>query len=128
MSAHLCSSDHISTMVKIVTSLNALDVLPEALFDTLLNGNLNSLEYRYPGSTLKDWTTAEPTYNDTVPVPESAAWYKIASYYDYQACEHPGYKESEAFKLVTLLQEQAKFLNPALTADQLHDIGSWGIR
>ena len=82
----------------------------------LLKENIKSLEYRYPkygpaggmlSGSLKDFfsevwdaTKARYDYNDLVKVKE------ILYCFDYQACEHSDYYESDAYHLVRGLKDQ----------------------
>lgn len=111
MSAWIVSREHIDILV------TALDPSTQAEGDRL--GRmlwaecLKSVAYRYPHDT--DGGRPGPTdFHDAdvqtyiwTPREVPAAWIRAAaSCYDYQSCEHPGYKTSEARRIAHSLCER----------------------
>ena len=129
MSAYLCHSKDFALLAAYalkplaprhfynVSTDQYIDIENEAnLAMILAQENIKSLEYRYPNygpaggmlcgsleeflSKVKDATKARYDYNDLVTVK------KALSSYNYQACEHPDYFESDAYHLVRGLKDQ----------------------
>jgi len=124
MSAWLCSQDHINLIV------NASDDPNEETFKLLLEENLKSLRYRYPGRDfLQEWEDAAKSYQFERIAPIDliqrvyAEQRDLAKGYpavtqgvtlervraqmrqscaslDYQSCEHPEWETSKAHAIV----------------------------
>tara|TARA_R110002049_G_scaffold84205_2_gene214396 strand:- start:357 stop:797 length:441 start_codon:yes stop_codon:yes gene_type:complete len=130
MSAYLCDSKDFALLAAYalkpsiyprhfynISASESIDIKnAEDLALILAQENIKSLEYRYPKygpaggmlcgsleeflSKVKDATKARYDYNDLVTVK------KVLSSYNYQACEHPDYFESDAYHLVRGLKDQ----------------------
>lgn len=127
MSAFLCSAKHISVLAnasKLPSGMRLVyidEFLPaevaagaraasgqsdeEALFNLLADENLKSVSYRYPDATkISDWTSdANFSYDCRAHVRTAVEVIKLAHSYEYQACEHPEWKESAAKRYVDRL-------------------------
>ena len=129
MSAYLCNPEDFALLAAYALKPGAprhfvnlakkeyIDV--EDAFDIamiLANENINSLEYRYPnygpaggficgtlGEFLAEVRLAAAKrydYNDLVKIKE------VLHCFDYQSCEHPEYRQSDAYHLVRCIKDQ----------------------
>lgn len=119
MSAFLCDTDHLSAVVNAVRltshmsqmvesyltqgamqSVQTGDNSPlEALYLDLLQANLDSLGARYPDTTRGDWADeVTARLNPKAKYASVVAAIKGVQCYQYQACEHAGWKDSTAHK------------------------------
>lgn len=115
MSAFLCSEKHISTLV---FELAWREVCPDTpsfrrlLMDLLLQTNLDSLRARYPddpeSSKAEDYNYRYNPEKGLHPI----AVYKLASCYEYQSCEHEGWKTSQAKDYIDRLREAVIVQSP----------------
>jgi hypothetical protein len=118
MSAYLCDARHLSAIVNAAKLVNYdarclvgylspessrtvydLNTPQEALYSDLLQTNLDSLAARYPSTAkISDWTSGEGEYRyQSAPKFSSVvAAIKGVQCYQYQACEHDGWKDSGA--------------------------------
>lgn len=121
MSAYLCDAQHISAIVNAArltahmrdsrsiqnyltqasaqTVFDGLNTPQEALYSDLLQTNLDSLAARYPDAAkIGDWTDDEGGYRleSAHRFPSAIAAIKGVQCYQYQACEHDGWKTSQA--------------------------------
>lgn len=109
MSASLCSPLHLSVLASYAVNNGLSKGFLETL--TLLhNENLASLRARYPEHANSDPVRAEGTKREY----SAAEIIKLCHYYAYQACEHSGWKNSEAKKLVE-----------AIVWDISHNVVGW---
>lgn len=143
MSAWLCSQDHINLIV------NASDDPTEETFKLLLEENLNSLRYRYPGRDfLQEWEDAAKSYqferiapidliqrvyaeqqdraNGYPAVTQEVTLERVRAQvrrscasFGYQSCEHPEWGMSRAAVIV-----QAVWNNTPAN-DQLEEEALW---
>lgn len=131
MSAFLCSARHLSSLVNAYAAFcprvyrsdaarflaayapsyavpraeaeRAEDVTVEdAVFAMLLEENLASLGYRYGAKTDED-VAADYVYDPKAEPASIVAAFKAVSCYQYQACEHDGWKDSKACEFTTAL-------------------------
>jgi hypothetical protein len=100
---------------------------PDEIGRMLWRENLASVAYRYPydkdgerpgpvgfrDSDVDTYTWAE------APLLDGGALNKTISCYDYQSCEHPGYKDSEAKQVIDRLR------NPVIDTEFPDDV-PWG--
>jgi hypothetical protein len=79
----------------------------------LVRENLSSIHYRYPDTVRNPENTPGPeerywekeyVYQRPARVPNVIEAFKINECYEYQACEHPGWKTSEAKKICDKLR------------------------
>jgi hypothetical protein len=135
MSAWIVSEDHIDALVcgaivhnvpfdgKEVTAQNATEV-GQALWEE----NHKSINHRYAHHGI----TPTPEYRfigETTLKPE---WlFKQAACYNYQTCEHPGYRESAAKRFVEdlthAISEAMDVPVDMIRASREYDNGPWGI-
>lgn len=126
MSAFLCSPEHISRVVnaaQLAPALRESNVLlayltvgaaatvydlntpQEALFNDLLQTNLDSLSARYPDAArISDWCEAGEgayRYIETEKCATAVEAIKLLQSYRYQSCEHEGWEASLANAYVT---------------------------
>jgi hypothetical protein len=132
MSAFICDKGHFVYLVKAAahisrfsfswyhdnksTRLNAAD--REQLADVanmLYRENLASVSYRYPGDKTSA-TLPGPCVTEAItardflrPIPhiKPVQVLKSISCLEYQSCEHPGWKESEAYTFLRSLEQSA---------------------
>ena len=119
MSAFICSPEHIGAIAHFLVKdsyyerrFGGLKKVVEALVDT----NIESVEYRY--SDIKGISVEEfigmtrnelvreairPTKRRYSPIEVA----KLAFSYQYQSCEHPGWKDSKAYEIVECVIGQA---------------------
>ncbi len=141
MSAYMIHEDHAHALITAYLELRAprsstsADVQSEAtaMVRTLLTECEASVRYRYPTGTLPGpvertpidettfvavaWSTPFATYRDRT----LARTINAARCYAYQACEHPGWPESAARRIVDDLVEMA-----ASALARRHD-STWGV-
>jgi hypothetical protein len=107
MSAWMVSTRHIDCLV---SAMGAFGIVGrdeyDRIGDILVQENVESLLYRYSRDKRSDYA-APGTYRHTPFSSEDPAFIlKQVDCYDYQACEHPGWEESEASRLCNLLVEK----------------------
>jgi len=126
MSAWLVSREHIDALVTIFARSDgrrpALD--PETAVGRLLwEENRRSVAYRYPGDeAMIGEFDPEYTYTPRLQPPRPAvANLKLVRCYEYQSCEHPGWEQSEAYRLC---QRMTGYLVSELPG---YDEAPWGI-
>lgn len=112
MSAYMCGVEHWSVLAERISRYDQRTAAQ--LFDLLTNENKTSIDYRYAEGLKGD---PDYMYDHTDPfeggyrVPADLLWsddeYVImAQGYDYQSCEHPDYRNSEAYALIMDLLER----------------------
>jgi len=89
----------------------------------LARENLESLEYRYPSGTPVDdlapgYEPVAAARKETLP---ALHMIKLCHHYAYQACEHPGWQDSAARKLVDAIEAHAVRRLPG------YDDAPWGV-
>jgi len=122
MSAWIVSKKHIDLMVKAVMEGTRDGALKSFLTDRFLTASINpdslgsmlvkecvdSVSYRYPGDYVSDGELPGPchpyyvrpyVYEDPKYRPTAVELFKAVDCYDYQSCEHPGWKSSKAMQL-----------------------------
>lgn len=111
MSAWIVSEKHIDYMVTAVIRAELVADNPDEIGRMLWRECLASVAYRYPNDgdgerpgpvDFKDSDVDTYTWTETdeLDAPELATTLRC---YDYQSCEHPGYKTSEAKAIVDKL-------------------------
>lgn len=123
MSAYLCEARHISAIVNAtrltahmrdyssleayltpeaaMTVRSGLNTPAEALYSDLLQTNLDSLGARYPSAAkMSDWTEEDGEYrlDSSAKFPSVIAAIKGIQCFEYQSCEHDGWKGSQAHR------------------------------
>lgn len=104
-------------------SRGAYDRTVGRVFSLLASENLKSLEYRY-GSRLTpqerdtSYTPNSPAGKETLPAVHVI---KLCHNYAYQACEHPGWTDSVAARLVDAIERHAVRQLPG------YDDAPWGL-
>jgi hypothetical protein len=107
MSAFLCSDSHI-TALAVYASKRASQLQcnldPKVVGKMLYDENVKSIDYRYdkrkhPAFKLCPWAKIKPFSPIEI--------IKAAHCLRYQSCEHPGYENSEAAKLVDAIADYA---------------------
>ena len=136
MSAFQCSADHLAaiagTYVSRLIDAGEVAIPTAATFHLLARENVNSLNYRYPASN--GYEAVEPVPYDqrnsdllfkyvAKPVSDPAAYTKLLDCYRYQACEHPGWEQSDACQLI----EAARALTSGSFTRAEYDDAPWGI-
>ncbi len=127
MSAYVVSKHHIDA---IVTAWVALGIRhrdsrsrsedADKVGAMLWHENLESVRYRYgyadpdlPGATVEEYTWTRVRMPDGEWSVVIARILKLLDCYAYQSCEHPGWAESQAAKLVGAMRQEAWTLLPA---------------
>jgi len=93
------------------------------VFAMLTAANLASLSHRYPGDTIEHAATSDsycPVFVRLSDYPPLTV-IKLCHHYAYQACEHDGWKDSDARKLVDTIESHAVHNLPG------YDAAPWGI-
>lgn len=137
MSAFLVSDNHINFMVSFSLAAFRDDIdtyysrtweEPEKLGAMLHTANVRSVDYRYPQNAHEDpeaYTADVYRYKYTPGVSASveniAKLFKALDCYEYQACEFPTWKESDAYALCQQIR------NMAIRALPGYDAAPWGI-
>jgi hypothetical protein len=93
------------------------------VFAMLVSENLASLAYRYPSdksgeATFDAYKVDRKALDERLPAIQVI---KLCHHYAYQACEHPGWKDSEACRLVKAIESHAV---PTLPG---YDDAPWGL-
>lgn len=93
------------------------------VFSMLVSENLASLAYRYPddtsgNATVDSYAVHSASIKADLPVLHII---KLCHNYEYQACEHPGWQDSTARKLVKAIETHAV---PCLPG---YDDAPWGL-
>lgn len=81
----------------------------------LLDENVKSVSYRYPDDSVTDlpgrlnaeWLIPFKLNSPFFRTPTSMECLKLISCYEYQSCEHPDWKESEAYAFCQALRHRA---------------------
>lgn len=149
MSAYLCSERELSVLAAYALRFT-LDRIPAALtrdvegdgferrpggwkrtharvFSCLLSENLASLSYRYPDdkpSHAASFDTYAPIEAaERIAVMETPKLHiiKLCHHYAYQSCEHPGWKDSNAKRIIDAVEAHAVHHLPG------YDAAPWGI-
>lgn len=137
MSAFMLSDNHINFMVNFSRVAFAQDIAtyhsrtweePAKLGALFHSTNVRSLDYRYPQENSGDpEAITEAFYRYTsgpvepVTVENIAKLLKALDCYEYQACEFPTWKESDAYALCQQIR------NMAIRALPGYDAAPWGI-
>lgn len=102
MSAWIVSKGHIDVLVNGLAAYGLITPVDmNAVGQELWAENHASVNYRYDESTPTPHYSAEAVEAEPLPHHLIAA----VHCYDYQSCEHPGWDQSRARKLVLLLEE-----------------------
>ncbi len=91
------------------------------VFWMLAGEKLASLAARYPGDAhgqATDYTPVEAARKETLP---AVHMIKLCHHYAYQACEHHGWKESAACRLIRAIESHAVHNLPG------YDDAPWGV-
>lgn len=113
MSAWIVGKLHIDYLVTAVIHAELTCMNPDEIGRMLWRENLASVAYRYPGdddgdrpgpADFGDSDVDTYTWTET-PLLEGGALGKTIGCYDYQSCEHPGYEESEAKRVIDQLRK-----------------------
>jgi hypothetical protein len=121
MSAWIVTKAHIDVLVQamVVEGIVPMDQATET-GKTLWRENHRSVNYRYSERS------RTPAYTFTgIEAPlDAAVVFKAAACYEYQTCEHPGFKRSEARRLVDQLSDR---MAEQLGTDRenAYDLPSW---
>lgn len=101
MSAFICSKLHIQTIAQAYVNMadhsaNVIDVA-----NVLYKENTISVNYRYNETTrISKWKILDKKIKPVT----LTQLYKLIQCLDYQSCEHPGWKDSHACKMLELLE------------------------
>lgn len=112
MSAFILPDEHINYIVNglaLETSLASLhnslsDPILQLIGEELIKENYASVNYRYEDNADPE----EPFKFQRIGSIHKAQLLKAVRCYDYQSCEHPEWKSSEAYKLITHLEARLK--------------------
>lgn len=94
--------------------LNLTCVSPSWLGQILINENVASVSYRYPDDNVDAGELPGPVdayylgpyvYRDRRITLKTGEVFAMIDSFDYQACEHPGWRKSEAFAFLRALRE-----------------------
>lgn len=113
MSAFICNNSHI-TVLAVYAARNRLLGWTDAnrIGEMLHAENVRSVNYRYGEATQPDFALCEWA---AFQVFSRVQVVKAARCLEYQSCEHPGWEESDAFKLVRAI----------IADDSSRDIPGW---
>jgi hypothetical protein len=118
MSAFYCGYPHLAELAKALVEVARRNEPLEDLAATLHKENVRSLCARYEDDTpeMYDGEYARLLFELTGPrvVTDPVVLQKMVHCYRYQACEHPEWKESDAFRLMAVLEEALQPLLPEL--------------
>jgi hypothetical protein len=112
----IVSDRHIDHLVTAIVRAELLAMTPDEIGRMLWNENLESAKYRYPGDTdgnrpgpidFRDRDVETYTWQETAELPPERLHATLAGY-QYQACEHPGWAESEAYQVTAKLRQPLK--------------------
>ena len=120
MSAFICSHSHINAIVRFACRHNVTTSYgnpsrhwsvagqEQETADLLLAENVNSVNYRYR----EESPTGGILYDHLAPDLRPIEVIKACDCLDYQSCEHPGWENSLACKLLKEIQREAITLLP----------------
>lgn len=122
MSAWIVSKAHIDVLIHAMGRRELLTMSPDAAGWMLWDENHQSVNYRYGESE------PTPTYAYAPPVETwtSSELLKILNCFDYQTCEHPGWKGSETAQFCEDL-EAALVREGAGSTGEEYDAAPWGV-
>ena len=143
MSAYMCSERQLTILAAYAVK-HCLDAVPSGLrpdldsdgfehkpgaharavasvFSMLARENLASVEHQYPASArtpLEAYRPHDAARREKLP---ALHMIKLCHHYAYQACEHPGWQDSAARKLIASLESHAVHNLPG------YDDAPWGL-
>jgi hypothetical protein len=111
MSAYLVSNEDLSFLASYALS-RGIHCFPEQAVKLLHAENGKSLRARYADADVAFGLARPPVFGEVGGLPSDLpvrlAWIvKACNHYDYQACEHEGYRSSAAAALVDNIREDA---------------------
>jgi hypothetical protein len=129
MSAWLVSKEHIDVLVTAALAFKLIEESGATIVgEDLWQENVKSLEYRYPNGHDE---TPEPYHFSPRPTEDLFYIAKQASYYDYQACEHPSYPGSASARHIVAIQnaiQKATGLSDSEVRNHpSYDAAPWGV-
>lgn len=105
MSAYMCSNATLSQLAYAIAERASTARKPADIHRALHAENCRSLEYRYPEHPCTEPLEPIAPRDRTLPL---VALYGVARNFDYQACEHPEYEQSQAAQWVEQVCESIK--------------------
>lgn len=121
MSAFLCSAETLAAIARFAASSNQAPEIASAVFDRLLDVNLQSLEARYPGEgNIATWCgDGEGVYTfENIPEADHTATeiHDMIRSYRYRSCEHDGWDGCPVMVLTDVL---FAILKPMVKAEEV---------
>lgn len=138
MSAWLVSNYHVNALVTFAVDQGLTNKSATVAGLDLWQENANSLRYRYSDRADQYWPelpclAALFTYTD---VTVDSVWtiLKAAHCYEYQSCEHPGWKTSEAQALISRIVDRCVHMlgltsgdDPTIHRHHAYEAAPWGL-
>jgi hypothetical protein len=124
MSAFLVSDEQVSIILNGASEIGLIsDIMLPDFGQLLINENIESVLFRYKNEKREDY--AHEYAHDYSLKADIEQVYKFAKCFDYQACEHDGYKDSCAKKIIDHLCAKIEKETPNFSKENAMNKGSW---